>query len=88
MFEEFDEGFAAAEFSEVTFIFVVGAQSVGIDGLADKCDFFAAVLDEGLAFLEDFVEAAAFFAAAAVWDDAIGAEFVAAVADGDEGLGF
>ena len=33
-------------------------------------------------------QAAAFFAAAAVWDDAIGAEFVAAVADGDEGLGF
>ncbi|KAF5032471.1 hypothetical protein DSECCO2_616900 [anaerobic digester metagenome] len=51
--------------------------------MAEECDFFDAVFDEVLRFLQKVCHFPAFFPAAHVRHDAVGAKIVAAVHDGD-----
>ena len=60
--------------------------AVAIDGLAEKGDFLRSLVGEFADFFEDFGGRSASLAAPGFWDDAVGAELVAAVLDGDEGF--
>ncbi len=62
--------------------------AVGVDGLAQKGDFFSAEFGEASDFGDDVFGGAGTFASAGGGDDAECAEFIAAVLDGDEGFDF
>jgi hypothetical protein len=60
---------------------------VVVDGLAEEGDFEGTGVGEFADFVDDVLWRAVDFGAAGVWDDAVGAEFVAAAGDADVGLG-
>src|SRR5580704_14628903 len=68
------------EFSEGTLPFRV---AVGVDVLAEELDFGVAAIGHTLRFGEDYGGRAAALFAARVRDDAVSAELVAALDDGD-----
>ena len=67
--------------SEIVILWQV--MSVGVNILSEKRDFFDASPDEHLGLLHNFSDRPADFPATPVWDDAEGAELVAAVNDGN-----
>ena len=58
---------------------------VVVDGLSEEGDFEYAGVDEFAAFVEDVIGRAVDFGATGVWDDAVGAEFIASAGDADVG---
>lgn len=60
--------------------------AIAVDGLAEEGDFLGAEVGELLDFFEDFDGGSTALAAPGAGHDAVGAELIAAVLDGDEGF--